>query len=223
MATLTEDFATSTNWYTYAGAAISGGQLACAYTNTAYAGAGHNYKFDLTSSSIFYKVVIPELRHYAQETALMMQPSANNGIWTIITGDTTPALTLRVKVANVNTDINVAYDAYSCAYLKVALSGTTVTWSKSPDGITWTVLSTGTCSVDMSNTPVEFTCGQWDGTGTAAAYFDSVNIPGVAVGGRPKVWTGAAWANKPAKVWSGTAWVEKPVKVWTGSVWKPAT
>jgi len=35
-----------------------------------------------------------------------------------------------------------------------------------------------------------------------------------------KVWSGSAWAEKPAKVWSGSAWVTKPTKVWTGSTWK---
>ena len=41
--------------------------------------------------------------------------------------------------------------------------------------------------------------------------------------GRPKVWNGSTWPNKPAKVWTGSAWVEKPVKVWTGSTWKKVT
>lgn len=46
-----------------------------------------------------------------------------------------------------------------------------------------------------------------------------------AATGRPKVWTGSAWANKPAKVYmgAGPGWVEKPVKTWTGSTWKVAT
>lgn len=39
------------------------------------------------------------------------------------------------------------------------------------------------------------------------------------LGGKPKVWTGAAWVEKPVKVWTGSAWVEKPLKVWTGSAW----
>ena len=34
-----------------------------------------------------------------------------------------------------------------------------------------------------------------------------------------KVWSGSAWAEKPAKVWNGSAWVAKPVKVWSGSAW----
>ena len=34
-----------------------------------------------------------------------------------------------------------------------------------------------------------------------------------------KVWSGSAWAEKPAKVWNGSAWVTRPVKVWDGSAW----
>ena len=37
-----------------------------------------------------------------------------------------------------------------------------------------------------------------------------------------KIWSGSAWAEKPAKVWSGSAWVTKPAKVWTGSAWVPS-
>lgn len=33
------------------------------------------------------------------------------------------------------------------------------------------------------------------------------------------VWTGAAYARKPAKVWTGAAWVIKPAKRWTSSLW----
>jgi hypothetical protein len=36
---------------------------------------------------------------------------------------------------------------------------------------------------------------------------------------QPKVWTGAAWAEKPAKVWNGTSWSTKPVKFWNGTAW----
>jgi hypothetical protein len=45
-----------------------------------------------------------------------------------------------------------------------------------------------------------------------------VTVPVSTLSGM-NVWTGSAWAAKPAKVWTGTAWVEKPVKVWNGSTW----
>lgn len=43
------------------------------------------------------------------------------------------------------------------------------------------------------------------------------------VPGRPKIWTGSVWTQKPLKVWTGSVWTEKPVKVWTGSIWKTVT
>jgi hypothetical protein len=40
------------------------------------------------------------------------------------------------------------------------------------------------------------------------------------IGGKPKVWTGTEWVEKPVKVWMDGVWVEKPMKVWTGSEWE---
>lgn len=37
--------------------------------------------------------------------------------------------------------------------------------------------------------------------------------------GYVKVWTGAAWEQKPVKVWDGTQWVIKPAKHWDGAAW----
>jgi len=53
----------------------------------------------------------------------------------------------------------------------------------------------------------------------AARMFELLEEPAAPVGGKPKVWTGSAWVEKPAKVWTGSAWIEKPVKVWNGSAW----
>jgi hypothetical protein len=44
-------------------------------------------------------------------------------------------------------------------------------------------------------------------------------VPVAPSGGTAKVWTGSAWADKPAKVWTGSAWTTKPIKVWNGSAW----
>ena len=58
-------------------------------------------------------------------------------------------------------------------------------------------------------------------TSGAASGWVTHQFPGdrCSAGGRVKVWTGAAWVEKPVKVWTGAAWVEKPVKVWTGAAW----
>lgn len=57
-----------------------------------------------------------------------------------------------------------------------------------------------------------------NGTNPFVAYLVAVKDV-AAAGGRMKVYSGSAWAEKPTKVWTGSAWVEKPVKVWTGSAW----
>ena len=50
-------------------------------------------------------------------------------------------------------------------------------------------------------------------------YLEEKWLTAAAPGGKPKVWNGSSWAEKPVKVWTGSAWVEKPLKVWTGSSW----
>jgi hypothetical protein len=53
---------------------------------------------------------------------------------------------------------------------------------------------------------------------TVQAEVGAVTVTTVALRGMD-VWTGTAWAGKPAKVWTGSAWVPKPVKLWNGSSW----
>lgn len=52
-----------------------------------------------------------------------------------------------------------------------------------------------------------------------------VYTPAVTGTGRPKVYNGSVFVQKPLKVYMGVGpgWVEKPVNVWTGSVWKRLT
>jgi hypothetical protein len=62
-------------------------------------------------------------------------------------------------------------------------------------------------------------CGNWQTeAGTFTTYVDNVNVLGLT--GRPKVWTGSEYVQKPGKHWNGSAWVEKPWKEWDGSSWK---
>ena len=63
----------------------------------------------------------------------------------------------------------------------------------------------------------------WGGTFNAGMVAFKIRELVGAETGRPKVWTGSVWTQKPLKVWTGSAWIEKPVKVWTGSTWKTVT
>ncbi len=50
-------------------------------------------------------------------------------------------------------------------------------------------------------------------------FVGATGAAGPATTGYVKVWTGAAWVEKPAKVWTGAAWVTKPAKYYNGSAW----
>jgi hypothetical protein len=91
---------------------------------------------------------------------------------------------------------------------------------------TETVVGTSASSTDQGsvyfgtdqNTPSGSTFW-WDDIAVSDVdWIGPLVVPGTRTG-RPKVWTGSAFANKPAKVWTGSAWVEKPVKVWSGTAW----
>lgn len=60
-------------------------------------------------------------------------------------------------------------------------------------------------------------------TGLTYTQTPTINVTKTGTPGRPKIYGGSAFAQKPLKVWSGSAFVEKPVKVWTGSTWKTLT
>lgn len=72
---------------------------------------------------------------------------------------------------------------------------------------------------------IRITATRTSGTTGSVFYIDHVDVTATytAASGRPKYWTGSAWAQKPAKYWNGSVWIEKPVKVWTGSAWKTLT
>lgn len=41
--------------------------------------------------------------------------------------------------------------------------------------------------------------------------------------GRPKIYNGSTWVNKPLKRWTGSAWVEEPMYYWNGTNWEYIT
>lgn len=123
--------------------------------------------------------------------------------------------------------VSVAIDPALCALgasvrIRLEAVGTTVrarawdpagaepaTWDAST---TYTGYSTG--FIGFRAQPQSAGFSWWDDAG-----WTDLSVP-VSTLGRPKVWTGLAWALKPMKVWSGSAWIEKPVKWWDGIQWR---
>lgn len=181
--------------------------------------------YDLTNSAIFIRMYPAAVMATSTESMLSVYEDGNNGIWYIIYWDGSAKKTImRYRLAGSNSDAYGDYDPVAMAFLRIRMAGTTMYWDTSPDAVTWTLRRSFTVALALTAVTVEISIGQWQAEATqGTAYIDDVNVAPAVVGGRPKVWMGSAWANKPAKYWNGTSWVEKPMKVWTGSTWKLVT
>lgn len=219
IAALVDTFATQINpavWGSYGAASWEAGRLRCDSTQ-AYAGVYSLTSYDLHESSFTVQVVAPPAA-VSRETSVTLTGAGGNGaVFAVV--NSPRQLLMRRKQAG-NTDNWATYDPAAHAWLRVRLTGTTLFFEGSSDGTSWTVLSSIAMTADLSACEIELSVGQWAAEADVQpGYFDNVNNPPAAVGW-PKVWTGSAWAKKPAKVWTGSAWVQKPVKVWTGTAWK---
>lgn len=226
--TLTDTFDTldtATKWNTFGTPSATAGQLVLPSTGTAYSGVSSKNAFDLTESSVYVKAIPPPTPSVSRETSFAMYDTGNvNGMGMYVL-TTTPDLMMRLRQASTNNETSISpYNPVAHAWFRMRIVGSTGYWDTSPDGITWTNRRTAALTpANFRALTVELSVGQWSDLGASTGYMDNLNVPPVVTTGRPKVWTGSAWAQKPAKVWTGSAWVEKPVKVWTGSSWKVLT
>jgi len=121
----------------------------------------------------------------------------------------------------------ITYDPVAHRWLRLRHSGGVFFYDTSPDGVTWTNRGSTTPSpgadTDFWRTYVQLQASQITTNYGESSYFDNVNVAPTATTGQPKVYSGSAFAKKPAKVYSGSSFVAKPVKVWTGSTWKTLT
>jgi hypothetical protein len=217
-AALVDTFATQIDpavWGSYGEASWESGRLRCNST-TSYAGVYSLTSYDLHESSYTVQVVAPPAAA-SRETSVTLTGAGGNGA-TFAVINSPRQLLMRRKQSG-NTDSTVTYDPAAHAWLRLRLTGTTLYFDASPNGVTWTNLNALSMTADLSACEIEMSVGQWAAeSDVQPGYFDNVNNPPA---GWPEVWSGSAWVKKPAKVWSGSAWVQKPVKVWTGSTWKP--
>jgi hypothetical protein len=220
---LVDTFATQIDpavWGTYGEATWESGRLRCNST-TAYAGAYTLGSYDFRESFFLAQVVAPPAAASRETTITISGVSGYGAAFAVL--NSPRQLMMRRKQA-ANSDTFLTYDPVAHAWLRVRLTGTTLGFDTSPDGVTWTQRRSITTTADLAAAQIEMSVGQWAAEADIQpGYFDNINSPPVVATGWPKVWTGSAWTKKPAKVWTGSAWVQKPVKVWTGSTWKTVT
>ena len=129
-----------------------------------------------------------------------------------------------------------AWNAINHRYVGIrhSVASGRIYFETSPNGTTWAPFAVEGGAADMAvpgainpaDVIVQFSAGHYfaEAGKNPILYINGINnVAAPSVPGRPKIYTGSAFAQKPAKIWTGSAWVEKPVKIYTGSVWKTVT
>jgi hypothetical protein len=223
--TFVDDFSTGidTAVWNATAATASAGAVALAVTSGGYPAVTTENKktLSLRGSSIYMQWVTVPALGASNEIFFEMIANTNNSVSAFRSGSST-GITLRTRVGGTNTQVA---GTTTNGWWRLREAGGSVYLDTSPDGVAWTQLLTKAHTLSaalLDAMYVNITAGDYGALGAKTVVIDNVNTTGApaVADGRPKVWTGSAWAKKPVKVWTGAAWVEKPMKVWTGSTWK---
>jgi hypothetical protein len=190
--TLTDDFTTknTAKWGWGAGAAVASGRLSLPL-NTSYSGyittADVGVGYDLTNSSLLWQVAqygnpAGTSGQFYAKLDIAGSTDVNTLSW-VVNGGT---LVAQRTVGGTTTQIASipGVNATAHGWLRIAHAGTTVTWSYSADGRTWTAAATWSPTFSITNMWVSFGAGYWDSAETAAGntpvLIDNVNLPPAA-------------------------------------------
>jgi hypothetical protein len=214
---------TNPPWYTVNGASFTGGRLSLAHpVGTASTDCVYNVSHvDATESSYFFEVIDRGNQAFTS--------------WYGIFALTNPAQSSAVGWQMMNNTLffanygvgpiwgPVTYDPAAHRWLRFRTVGAMYYLDVSANGTAWNNVGSATiASLPFPITDcVLFFRATTDAVEANATTFliDNLNSVPAVIGGKPKVWNGSAWVEKPMKVWTGSAWVEKPVKFWNGSGW----
>ena len=179
--------------------------------------------YDLRESSIYAKIALDSVGWTGSESILRISAPWDNHNVMIYNYSSGGARYIKARSrensVNYDSPVGVGPLPLTC-WLRIGLSGTTVSYDWSVDGSSWTSIWTRTVTpANLAVVQVFFECGNWQAeAGWLTSYVDNVNVSSAT--GRPKAWMGTQYEKKPGKWWNGSAWVEKPWKEWDGSSWK---
>lgn len=182
--------------------AYAGGQLKLTPT-TSYDVLGTFTGYDLTGS--YYQIEFVQNCNAGDNgsitTNFTAEVDGSSRFEFEIGGGPSGLVTMREKVAGVNSETSTTYDATDFRWLRLRESGGTIYWETSPDGSSWTVRRSKSSALTLTSTNVSLSCGEWASeTSPGNSYFDNLN-PG---GGNPKAETLTdGFANEDTGKWTG--------------------
>ena len=132
------------------------------------------FNYTLAESSAYVEAV--DVLATGTFTTTMSFGTSSNNVSFVATGGN---LIFRERVANVNSDTSLAYNSVTHRWWRFSLSGTTLVWQTSPDGITWTTRRSKTAALAHSNVQFSLSAGRTGAESVATARFDNLNLPAI--------------------------------------------
>ncbi len=138
-----------------------------------YFGVMSKQAYDLRGGAIFVQVPQTTQTNTSAETQLIAGKDDQNAIAIGFTGG---SLHLRSRVAGVNSDTFIPYDASTMSWWRIREVAGVIYLETSPDAATWTVRRSFATPFDVSQTKVIMQAGTWEAVANpGAAVFDSLN------------------------------------------------
>jgi hypothetical protein len=194
-------------WVAQAGAGASvdqsGGDLVLALTagsGSPQARLSSRNAYDLTSSELAATV----LETGGQRTALEVRDSGGRGAALAVEGDVLYVMTL--DGASESIRVSLVYDPARHRHWRLREAGGALFWEVSADRSGWTVLTSGSVGMDVTNAyAVMFARGQL--AAASQARFDDLNVPVASVPGFCKVGTVHDGFDEPVLAAGWSPWV----------------
>lgn len=141
--------------------------------------------YDLTDSAFVVQMNPGDITGVAgREVSIEVFAASNQryGLAFLSTGD---LYIYRYESGSQTFQASATYNPTSMNWLRIRESGGTVYWDRSPNGVTWTNMTTRTAAFSLANVKVDMSAGNYNGAETPVrvATFDNVGfVPGLANG-----------------------------------------
>lgn len=175
--------ATSGKWYsTNAATGVLSGGLMRIKPTSGYDYVGSSNAVDFTDSYLSFKLVQNSVLGLGSNSmTLTAKVDATNWVEFVINGGRTYAnnatVTMRERVAGVDSDTTFRYDPAVHIWFRLRESDGTLFWETSVDGVTWTVRRSKTTTLTLTSVEVLMVGGFWAAeAGTTFATIDDFNL-----------------------------------------------
>lgn len=166
-------------WSIQGSPTVSGGILSIPTVDT-YAGVESNARFTLINNAVYSEFIRMSNAPASAETSFMLN-TADGLTQLMFFNEGGTVLNMRSKIAGVNSDTSITYDAVAHRYLQIRESSGTAYFETSPDAVIWTTRrSIDSSSMPLTQMTVRVESGYWDvGSATDAAQVGGINMVGI--------------------------------------------